>query len=75
MKITIIHGQSHEGSTCMVARELANKVGGEIRHFFYPEILVGSALAAIPALKLILHTARITKNWSRWWRRFWKRIC
>ena len=31
MKITIIHGQSHEGSTCMVARELADKVGGEIR--------------------------------------------
>lgn len=29
MKIVIIHGQSHEGSTCMVARELAAKVGGE----------------------------------------------
>ena len=25
MKITIIHGQNHEGSTCMVARELAEK--------------------------------------------------
>ena len=36
MKITIIHGQSHEGSTCMVARELADKVGGEIREFFLP---------------------------------------
>lgn len=36
MKIVIIHGQSHEGSTCMVARELANKVGGEIREFFLP---------------------------------------
>ena len=28
MKITIIHGQDHEGSTCMVARELAEKVSG-----------------------------------------------
>ena len=28
MKITIIHGQDHEGSPCMVARELAEKVGG-----------------------------------------------
>ena len=36
MKITIIHGQSHEGNTCMVARELAQKVGGEVREFFLP---------------------------------------
>ena len=36
MKIVIIHGQNHEGSTCMVARELANKVGGELREFFLP---------------------------------------
>ena len=25
MKITIIHRQSHEGNTCMAARELAQK--------------------------------------------------
>ena len=36
MKIVIIHGQNHAGSTCMVARELARKVGGEIREFFLP---------------------------------------
>lgn len=36
MKITIIHGQNHEGSTCMVARELAKKVSGEIKEFFLP---------------------------------------
>ena len=36
MKIVIIHGQSHKGSTCMVARELANKVGGEVQEFFLP---------------------------------------
>lgn len=36
MKITIIHGQSHAGSTCMVARELAKKVGGEMQEFFLP---------------------------------------
>ena len=34
--IVILHGQSHTGSTCMVARELAEKVGGEIREFFLP---------------------------------------
>lgn len=28
MRIAVIHGQSHEGSTCMVARMLAQQVGG-----------------------------------------------
>ena len=36
MKILIIHGQSHEGSTCMAARKIADKVGGEIKEFFLP---------------------------------------
>ena len=36
MKITIIHGQNHEGSSCMVARELAEKVGGLVQEFFLP---------------------------------------
>lgn len=36
MKIVMIHGQNHEGSTCMVARELAEKVGGEVKEFFLP---------------------------------------
>ena len=36
-KIVILHGQSHEGSTCMVARELADKVGGEVKEFFLPQ--------------------------------------
>lgn len=36
MKITIIHGQNHEGSTCHIARFLAQKTGGEIKEFFLP---------------------------------------
>ena len=36
MKITIIHGQNHKGSTYTVARELAEKLGGEITEFFLP---------------------------------------
>lgn len=36
MKITIIHGQSHKGSTYHIARMLAEKVGGEITEFFLP---------------------------------------
>ncbi len=36
MKTVIIHGQSHEGSTCRIARMLAEKLGGEVREFFLP---------------------------------------
>ena len=36
MKITIIHGQSHKGSTYHIARILAEKLGGEMTEFFLP---------------------------------------
>ena len=36
MKITIIHGQSHKGSTYHIARLLAEKLEGEITEFFLP---------------------------------------
>ena len=36
MKTVIIHGQSHQGSTCHIARSLAQKIGGELTEFFLP---------------------------------------
>lgn len=36
MKITIIHGQSHKGSTYHIAKELSEKIGGEVTEFFLP---------------------------------------
>lgn len=36
MKITIIHGQSHKGSTYHIARILVEKLHGEITEFFLP---------------------------------------
>ncbi|MDD6274892.1 MAG: NAD(P)H-dependent oxidoreductase [Clostridiaceae bacterium] len=36
MKTVMIHGQNHEGSTCMITRELAGKTGGEMQEFFLP---------------------------------------
>lgn len=36
MKTVIIHGQSHQGSTCHIARILAEKIGGELTEFFLP---------------------------------------
>lgn len=52
-KIVIIHGQSHEGSTCMVARKLAQKIidkaEGEstIREFFLPRDFGESCLGCL----------------------------
>lgn len=37
MKITIIHGQSHPGSTCHIARALAKKLNGTVTEFFLPK--------------------------------------
>lgn len=36
MKITMIHGQNHIGSTCQIGRMLAEKTGGEVKEFFLP---------------------------------------
>lgn len=42
MKIVLIHGQSHEGSTCMIARQLAQKIikrtqdKSDLQEFFLP---------------------------------------
>lgn len=36
MKIVLIHGQSHKGSTYHIARMLAEKINGEIKEFFLP---------------------------------------
>ena len=36
MKVVIIHGQSHKGSTYHIARVLAEKTNGEIAEYFLP---------------------------------------
>lgn len=36
MRVVIIHGQSHEGTTCRIARMLAEKPHGETKEFFLP---------------------------------------
>ena len=37
MKIAVIHGQSHKGSTYNIAKELCGKLGGEVAEFFLPK--------------------------------------
>jgi len=36
MKVTLIHGQNHKGSTYHIARMVAEKIGGDIEEFFLP---------------------------------------
>ena len=36
MKIVVIHGQSHKGSTYHIAHMLSEKLGGEVKEFFLP---------------------------------------
>ena len=36
IRTVIIHGQSHQGTTCHIARALAEKLGGETTEFFLP---------------------------------------
>lgn len=36
MKITVIHGQSHKASTYNIAKQLCDKLGGEVTEFFLP---------------------------------------
>lgn len=58
MKITVVYGQNHKGSTYRIARMLAEKLDGDISEIFLPrdfgEFCVGCA-------KCILHDA---KDWS-----------
>ena len=37
MKITIIHGQNHKGSTYHIAKMLSEKLEGDVREFYLPK--------------------------------------
>ena len=75
MKIVIIHGQNHEGSTCLAARALAEKVGGETREFFLPRDFDRPCRGCYTCFQTELSKCPTTENWSRWHRPCWKPIC
>ena len=64
MKITIIHGQNHKGSTYHLARSLAEKIGGEITEFFLPkdfgEFCVGCTACFMDSETKCPHYARLS---------------
>ena len=45
MKITIINGQNHKGSTYHIGKMLADKVGGDVTEFFLPKDFGAGAMA------------------------------
>ena len=73
MKITIIYGQNHKGSTYHMTRMLADKIGGEITEFFCQEIsaqIVLDVLIASLNQKNYVHTDRnYFLSYSLWMKR------
>ncbi len=63
MKITIIHGQSHKGSTYHIAKMLSEKTGGEVKEFFLPRdfnsFCTGCTACFEKSEKLCPHYARL----------------
>lgn len=63
MQITIIHGQSHQGSTCHIARSLAEKTGGEVTEFFLPrdfgELCIGCTACFVESEKKCPHFEKL----------------
>lgn len=64
MKVTIIHGQSHQGSTCHIARSLAEKLGGDVTEFFLPkdfgEFCVGCTACFVGSETQCPHFAKLS---------------
>lgn len=50
MKIAMINGQNHKGSTYHIGKMLADKLGGEVTEFFCQKISGISALDVISVL-------------------------
>lgn len=63
MKITIIHGQNHKGSTYHIARQLAEKLGGDITEFFLPrdfgEFCVGCTMCFMKSAECCPHYEKL----------------
>lgn len=59
MKITVIHGQNHKGSTYHIAKNLYDKLGGEVKEFFLPKdfnkFCIGCTNCFIKSEKLCPH--------------------
>lgn len=62
MKVVIIHGQSHKGSTYHIAHMLAVKISEDIKEFFFQEILESFVLGVQSVLLSQRRNVLILKN-------------
>lgn len=64
MKITVIHGQSHKGSTYHIAHSLAEKLNGEITEIFLPrdfgEFCIGCTACFVESDKKCPHYEKLS---------------
>lgn len=65
MKITVVNGQSHKGSTYHIGKMLADKLGGKVTEFFLPkdfsDMCIGCTSCFIKNEHLCPHHARLEK--------------
>ncbi len=63
MKVVIIHGQSHKGTTYHIAHMLAEKINGDIKEFFLPrdfgEFCVGCTMCFMESEKKCPHYEKL----------------
>lgn len=65
MKIAVINGQNHKGSTYHIGKQVADKLGGEVTEFFLPrdfgDFCVGCTQCFLKSETLCPHYGRLKK--------------
>ena len=65
MKIAVINGQNHKGSTYHIGKQVADKLGGEVTEFFLPrdfgDFCVGCTQCFLKSETLCPHYERLKK--------------
>lgn len=65
MKITVVNGQCHKGSTYHIGKMLADKLGGEVTEYFLPkdfgDMCIGCTACILKSEQLCPHYQRLEK--------------
>lgn len=73
MKIAVINGQNHKGSTYHIGKQVADKLGGEVTEFFLPrdfgDFCVGCTQCFLKSETLCPHYERLKKITEAIWTR------
>lgn len=67
MKIAVINGQNHKGSTYHIGKQVSDKLGGEVTEFFLPrdfgDFCVGCTQCFLKSETLCPHYERLKKDY------------